>query len=113
MKKKILIISVGRSDYDRYLPILSALHKSKKTKLSLFLASAHYNKKLGHTANYVDKKFNIIKGNIPRSRKSSEKGNDGKTMNLGDVGNANIATFGIAPWKMETAKAMAILGMNF
>jgi GDP/UDP-N,N'-diacetylbacillosamine 2-epimerase (hydrolysing) len=64
MKKKILIISVGRSDYDRYLPILSALHKSKKTKLSLFLASAHYNKKLGHTANYVDKKFNIIKGNF-------------------------------------------------
>ena len=45
---------------------------------------------------------NIFKGNKPRSRKSSEKENDGKTMN-----------FGIAPWKMETAKAMAILGMNF
>jgi hypothetical protein len=51
--------------------------------------------------------------NKPRSRKSSEKENDGKTMNFGAIGNADITTFGIAPWKMETAKAMAILGMNF
>ena len=56
---------------------------------------------------------NMFKGNKPRSRKSSEKENDEKTMNFGAVGNANITTFGIAPWKMETAKAMAILGMNF
>ena len=52
------------------------------------------------------------KGNKPRSRKSSEKENDGKSMNFGAVGNANIPPFGIAPWKMETAKAMAILGMT-
>ena len=44
------------------------------------------------------------------SRKSSEKENDGKPMNFGAVGNGNIMTFGIAPWKMETVKAMAILG---
>ena len=50
------------------------------------------------------------KRNKPRSHKSSEKENDGKTINFGAVG--NIMTFGIAPWKMETAKAMAILGMN-
>ena len=55
----------------------------------------------------------MFKGNKPRSRKSSEKENDGKTMNLGAVENTNITMFGIAPWKMETAKAMAILGMNF
>ena len=57
--------------------------------------------------------YNMFKENKPRSRKSSEKENDGKTMNFETVGNANNTTFGIAPWKMETAKAMAILGMNF
>ena len=59
-----------------------------------------------------DTKAEYIKGNKPRSRKSSEKENDGKSMNFGAVGNANIPPFGIAPWKMETAKAMAILGMK-
>ena len=51
--------------------------------------------------------------NKPRSRKSSEKENDGKTTNFGADGDGNIMTFVIAPWKMETAKAMAILGINF
>ena len=63
MKKKILVISVGRSDYDRYLPIIDGLQKSKKINLSLFLTTAHYNKKLGYTANFVSKKFKIIKNN--------------------------------------------------
>ena len=63
MKKKILVISVGRSDYDRYLPIIDGLQESKKIDLSLFLTSAHYNKKLGYTANYVNKKFKLIKSN--------------------------------------------------
>ena len=63
MKKKILVISVGRSDYDRYLPIIDGLQKSKKINLSLFLTSAHYNKKLGYTANFINKKFKIIKNN--------------------------------------------------
>lgn len=63
MKKKILVISVGRSDYDRYLPIIDGLQKSKKINLSLFLTTAHYNKKLGYTANFFSKKFKIIKNN--------------------------------------------------
>ena len=53
------------------------------------------------------------KRNKPRSHKSSEKENDGKTINFGADGNGNIMTFGIAPWKMETRKAMAILGIKY
>ena len=51
--------------------------------------------------------------NKPRSRKSSEKENDGKIINFSAVGGGNILMFGVAPWKMETVKAMAILGMKF
>ena len=31
-------------------------------------------------------------------------------MNFAAVGGSNILMFGVAPWKMETVKAMAILG---
>ena len=31
-------------------------------------------------------------------------------MNFAAVGGGNILMFGVAPWKMETVKAMAILG---
>jgi hypothetical protein len=30
MNKKIIVISAGRSDYDRYYPILKGLNKKKK-----------------------------------------------------------------------------------
>ncbi len=30
--KKIFVISAGRSDYDRYYPIISELNKKKKNK---------------------------------------------------------------------------------
>ena len=53
---------------------------------------------------------NIFKGNKPRSRKSSEKENDRKIVNFAAVEGGNIFMFGVAPWKMETVKAMAILG---
>ena len=32
MNKKIILISAGRSDYDRYYPILKGLNKKKKLK---------------------------------------------------------------------------------
>ena len=54
----------------------------------------------------------LYTGNKPKSRKSSEKENDGKIMNFAAVGGGNILMFGVAPWKMETVKAMAILGMK-
>ena len=41
-KKRIFIFSVGRSDYDRYFPIINQLHNSNKSllttvKISLFM----------------------------------------------------------------------------
>ena len=59
--KKIFVISAGRSDYDRYLPILEELKKNTKADLYLILSSAHYSNKFGNTFNFIPKNFKIIK----------------------------------------------------
>tara|TARA_B100000575_G_scaffold291501_1_gene297601 strand:+ start:3639 stop:4784 length:1146 start_codon:yes stop_codon:yes gene_type:complete len=65
--KKILVISAGRSDYDRYYPIIDKLNKKKNIKLYLFLTKAHFHKKFGYTVNFINKKFNIVKKSNQRS----------------------------------------------
>ena len=59
--KKIFVLSVGRSDYDKYLPILEGLQGKSTVDLRLILSSAHYATKFGSTFNFIDKKFKIIK----------------------------------------------------
>lgn len=59
--KKIFVLSVGRSDYDRYYPIISELNKTKKIKLWLCLTKSHQDNKFGKTINYVSKEFKILK----------------------------------------------------
>ena len=59
--KKIFVISAGRSDYDRYLPIIEELKKNPKVDLYLILSSAHYASKFGSTFNFVAKDFKVIK----------------------------------------------------
>ena len=64
MKKiKIIAISVARSDYDRYLPILNQLYNNRKVELKLFISKDHLNPKFGKTINFIDKKFKLIKKN--------------------------------------------------
>jgi len=59
--KKIFAISAGRSDYDRYLPILEELNKRSNVNLYLILAGAHYSSKFGKTFKFINKNFKIIK----------------------------------------------------
>ena len=59
--QKILVISVGRSDYDRYYPIVNELNKSKKIKVFIFATKAHQDPIFGNTINFIDKRFNILK----------------------------------------------------
>lgn len=61
--KKILVISAGRSDYDRYYPILEKLDRRKNIELYLFLTKAHQDKKYGETISFIDKRFKILKKN--------------------------------------------------
>ena len=68
MKKiKIIAISVARSDYDRYLPILNQLYNNRKVELKLFISKDHLNPKFGKTINFIDKKFKLIKKNYKNS----------------------------------------------
>ncbi len=55
MKKKVLFYSVGRSDYDRYQPILENLHK-RKIDFAIALNSVHLSPKFGYTFKFIDKK---------------------------------------------------------
>ena len=61
MKRKILVISAGRSDYDRYYPILKCLNKKKNIKMYLFITKAHQDERFGKTFSFIDKDFSIIK----------------------------------------------------
>ena len=65
-KQKIFAISVGRSDYDRYYPILDALQKRKNVSLSLVVTESHSNPIYGKTINFIEKKFNIFKNNYKK-----------------------------------------------
>ena len=60
MKKKILAFSVGRSDYDRYYPILNEINNNKKLDLKLLLSSVHFLKYFGKTYKFIDKKFDCF-----------------------------------------------------
>ena len=59
--KKIFVLSVGRSDYDRYYPIINELNNNKKINLFLFLSKAHQDNTFGKTINFIDKKFKVLK----------------------------------------------------
>ena len=76
MKKKILAFSVGRSDYDRYYPILNEINNNKKLDLKLLLSSVHFLKYFGETYKFIDKKFDCF----PRLKKI-------KIKNLPDIVN--------------------------
>lgn len=67
-KQKILAISVGRSDYDRFFPILSGLNKFKQVDLYIFVSKSHQDKIFGKTINFIDKKFKILKTNFKNLR---------------------------------------------
>ena len=55
-KIKILAFSVGRSDFDRYFPILNELREIKNIDLQLALSSVHQLYIFGKTINEVKKK---------------------------------------------------------
>lgn len=73
-KKKILAFSVGRSDFDRYFPILDKLRDIRNIDLKIALSSIHQSSVFGKTINEVKKKkFNIIKNDtIKKSINFSE-----------------------------------------
>jgi GDP/UDP-N,N'-diacetylbacillosamine 2-epimerase (hydrolysing) len=62
MKTKILVYSVGRSDLDRYEPILKCLKNHKSVKLITVGSYLHYLSVFGNTYKYLEK-YNLQKRN--------------------------------------------------
>lgn len=63
MKIKILVYSVGRSDLDRFIPVLKYLKKMSRVQLITVGSYIHYLPIFGNTYKYL-KQFNLIKRNI-------------------------------------------------
>ena len=59
--KKLLIylLSVGRSDFDRYLPLIKAFQSDEYVSIKVIASASHFSKKFGNT--YLDFKKNDIK----------------------------------------------------
>ncbi len=74
MKYTGILISAGRSDYDRFYPIIKSLYKSKKFNVHLYLTKDHLSKKFGYTYKHIDKKFKIL--STKNSKFSSFKANE-------------------------------------
>ena len=72
MKKKIFIISAGRSDYDRYYPIISSLKKTKKAELLIYLTYQNYNKIFSNNVSEIKKEFKVL--NNQQEAKTLEMG---------------------------------------
>ena len=56
-KKSFIVISAGRSDYYRYLPIIKELKNSKQAKIHLYLTQCYNNKLFGNLKKQIKKKF--------------------------------------------------------
>ena len=67
--KKIFVLSVGRSDYDRYYPIINELNNNRKIDVLLYLSKVHQEKVFGRSIDYVDKKFKVIKKNYKKNNR--------------------------------------------
>lgn len=80
MKNRRLIIyllSVGRSDFDRYLPLIKALQSDKEINLKVIASSAHFSKKFGYT--YLE----FVKNSINYVKSKSKYIDDGKEESVG------------------------------
>ena len=66
MRRKVLFYSVGRSDYDRYFPILEKLNR-ENIDFAIALNSIHLSAKFGSTFKFIDKKFKLF---VPKSTKN-------------------------------------------
>lgn len=60
MKKKILVISSSRADYDLLEPVISKLKSYKKINCKLLVTGSHYDKNFGYTYKEIIKSGNKI-----------------------------------------------------
>ena len=68
MKKKIIVISAGRSDYSRFYPVLEKLLNSRNSKLYLYLTVANFNKTFDNINTNFPKKLTILKSKLSKKK---------------------------------------------
>lgn len=73
MKKEVIFcISVGRSDYDRYFPIINELNNRKNIKLYIVTTKSHQNPIFGKTLSYIDPQFKVLKKKYSNFREKDD-----------------------------------------
>lgn len=66
-KLKIIAYTAGRSDFDRYLPVLNVLKKNSKVSLKLIPSYIHNLKFFGSTIKIVKKNFSVIDSKLVKN----------------------------------------------
>ena len=59
-KLKVIAYTVGRSDFERFLPILNILKGKKNVKLEIVPSYIHYLSFFGSTIQNIKKKFSVV-----------------------------------------------------
>ena len=70
MKKKILIFTGSRADYDLLKPLISRIKKDKRYKFLIAAGSHHFSKNLGFTSVWINAGYENFSDDIVNSKNS-------------------------------------------
>jgi GDP/UDP-N,N'-diacetylbacillosamine 2-epimerase (hydrolysing) len=69
MRRRIAVVTVGRSDYGIYFPVLRPLQNDETVNLQLIVAAAHLDPKYGNTVKEIESDGFQIAARVPMTRK--------------------------------------------
>ena len=81
-KLRIFVYSVGRSDFERFLPVLNILNKKKNINLQIIPSYIHYLKYFGSTIKNIKKNFSIIHSKSDKKISSKSEDNPDYLSNM-------------------------------
>lgn len=85
-KRKIVVITVGRSDWGIYYPILKEIKKKKNLELKLIVSGAHLSKKFGYTIKEIERNGFEVSEKVQMLLPSDDPVSISKSIGLGVIG---------------------------
>jgi UDP-hydrolysing UDP-N-acetyl-D-glucosamine 2-epimerase len=87
--RRIAVVTVGRSDYSAYVPVLDALDREPTIEVSLIVAGAHLSSKGGHSVRDIVASGRSIAGRVPMLLSGDGPEDAAIAMGLGTIGFAH------------------------
>ena len=108
-KLKIIAYSVGRSDFERFLPILNNLNRKKKIKLEIIPSYIHYLKYFGSTIKNIKKNFSVIHSKNDKNLSTKSKDDSDNLANMVSLEIKKISSI----FKRKKPDLIFVLGDRF